>query len=763
MRSTGLLLVVLAAACSSKGDDGAPPTTQAAFAARFELPSSGKPSFLQVPFPSDLQLAADGTVSLDVEGVQRLVPNANGARYMVDALARTHGFGVYGGVVFELTGGSPDASKLPTGKAGDCTTKDSSIVFFDLDAGAPVECQAGWNDDTALNKNIETIPVLVVRPARGWVLPEKHRIAVLLTSSISSGASALAPSTQFASLRDGQRGDAPSKTYGDAIDAVVTKLALDKSKVVSAAVYTTGAVTDELREARELARAGAIPALKWAAEDLVPVQPAKFAAAPLPEGWTATLDDLLGTPNKLPDGSDDPDRGGDNPGTAHDAIGAIGTAVIDAPNFLVDLPAGYGDPNHGTFFHDGSGKLAINPAKPTAKVWVSFFVPKAAAPAGGYPTVVFQHGMGGQRGDALAIADTYAKKGWLTVSIEPVLQGTRGASAGARGDKKSDYKRATSKYDGPDGFIDRNSEGANEAPNDLFGNLFRLASLRDQFRQSVVDHTTLLRLLSSSPTLDGLEIGGVKPKIDGTKIAYSGDSLGGILGSLLAGIEPDHKAYILNVPGGALLTELASNSPNIYSLLNGSAALNFGFLNVQMPPWHPMVNLMQHVIDGGDPIAVASTTTKPVAIAGATPKARNMLLLEALADELVSNQATEAMARGMGIPVLKPHGALLANLAEVDGAGAHDVPVMGSTAVLVQLYPAEHGGDLYDKTGHRQFAKNRPNFGDPSADVFPKLDKSLTFQNPYLEAQTMVTSFISDAFEGKAPVVTWTKAPAAVE
>jgi hypothetical protein len=758
-----LLLLALITACSSKGDDGPSTTQQATFAARFELPTSGAPSFLQVPFPSDLQLAANGTVSLDVESVQRLVPSQTGAKYIVESLARTHGFGVYGGVVFELTGDAPDASKLPTGKTGDCTSKDSPIVFFDVDAGAPVECQAAWNDDTKLNRSIETIPVLVVRPARGSVLPEKHKIAVLLTSAITSASGPLAASPSFASLRDGQRGDAASKGYGDAIDAATAKLGLDKSKVVSAAVYTTGAVTDELREARELARAGAIPTLKWTAADLAPVQAAKFANAPLPEGWTATLDDLLGTPNKLPDGTDDPDRGGDNPGTAHDAIGAIGTAVIDAPNFLIDKPAGYGDPDHGTFFHDGAGKVAINPAKPTAKVWISFFVPKTAAPEGGYPTVVFQHGMGGQRGDALAIADTYAKKGWLTVSIEPVLQGTRGASANARGDKKSDYKRSTSKYDGPDGFIDRNSEGANEAPNDLFGNLFRLAALRDQFRQSVVDHTTLLRLLSSSPTLDGLEIGGAKPKIDGTRIAYSGDSLGGILGSLLAGIEPDHKAYILNVPGGALLTELASNSPNIYSLLNGSAALNFGFLNAQMPPSHPMVNLMQHVIDGGDPIAVASTTTKPVPLAGTTPKARNMLLLEALADELVSNQATEAMARGMGIPVLKPHGALLANLTEVDGAGAHDVPVMGSTSVLVQLYPAEHGGDLYDKHGQRTFAKDRPNFGDPSADVFPKLPKPISFENPYLDAQKLVVAFIADAFDGKAPTVTWTKAPAPIE
>lgn len=756
--------LALVAACSSKDDtppaNGTPATS---FVASFALPASGAPALLAVPFPSDLQLAADGTIVASAADLGQLVPAPNGAKYISESLARTHGFGVYAGAIFPLTGGAPDAAKLPTGKAGDCTGKDAPIVFVDLDDGKALECQAAWNDDSKINSRIDTMPVLVVRTARGIVLPEKHHVAILLTSAISSGQNALSSTAQFAQIRDGARPDAASKAYGDAIDRAVAATGIDKSKVVSAAVYTTGAVTDELRQARELARAAALPALKWTAADVAPVAAAKFTTAtPLPDGWNASVDDLLGAPNKLADGTDDPDAGGSNPGWAHDAIGSVGVAAIDAPNFLLDVPGGYGDPTHGTFFHDASGKLALNPAKPTAKVWVTFVVPKTPAPASGYPAVVFQHGMGGQRADVFAIANTYARKGWVTVAIEPVLQGTRGASAGARGDKKSDVKRSTSKYDGPDGFTDRNSTGANEAPNDLFGNLFRLAALRDQFRQSAVDHTTLLRVLESSPTLDGLAIAGVAPKIDGSKVAYSGDSLGGIIGSLVAGIEPDHKAYILNVPGGALLPELAANSPNIYALLNGSAALNFGFVNAQVPPNHPLVQMMQHVIDGGDPIAVASTTTKPVAIAGATPKPRNLVIFEVLADELVSNQATEALARAMGIPVIKPHADLLAPLAEVDGAMASNVPNMGETALMIQVYPAEHGGDFYDKNGARTYAKDRPQFGDPTVDPFPKLDKPITFHNPYLELQKVATSFIDDAFAAKPPVVTWTTPPAPV-
>ena len=759
LRRALLSIPLVLLACSSKDDASTPATSS--FTARFELPGSGRPTFLQVPFPSDLQLNADGMVTVDEASMSRLVPRPGGAKYMVEALARTRGFGVYGGAVFELTGAAPDDAKLPAGAAGDCTGKDSAAYVVDLTAGKVLECRARWSDDNILNKNMETTPVLVVNTARGVVLPEKHRIAVLLTNKVVTKSGVpLAASAGFTALRDGGHNDAASKSYGDAIDQAVAKIGIGKASVVSAAVYTTGPVTEELREARELARATPVPALKWT--DVAPVTAARFTSrTPLPEGWTASLDDLLGTSNKLASGEDDPDYGDSNKGIAHDALGAIGVAAFDAPNFLVDTGS-YGDANHGTFHHDG-GKVAINPKKPTLKVWVSFFLPKVAAPTGGYPAVVFQHGMAGQRGDALQIANSFAKRGWATVSIEAYLQGSRAPDAAARGDKKSDYKRPTAKYDGPDGFSDRNSEGSNASPTDLFGNLFRLASLRDQFRQSVLDHTTLLRILKSSPGLDGLELSGIKPKIDGSKIAYMGDSLGGILGSLLAGVEPDHAAYILNVPGGALLTELAANSPNIYSLLNGSAALNFGFRNVDMPAWHPLVQLMQHVIDGGDPIGVSSTTTAPLPIAGVKPKGRNLILLEVLADELVTNQATEALARGMGIPVIKPHGPLQTTLAEVDGNAAHDVPAMGSTAVLIQLYPAQHGSDLFGKNGHRTYAKERPIFGDPSGDPFPKLPKQLEFENPYLEAQKLTLDFIADAFDGKVPTVTWTKAPAPVE
>jgi hypothetical protein len=751
-----ILVALIAAACSKSEET----KSEAPFVARFELPASGVPDVLAVPFPSDVWRAADGTIALPENGLEQVIPNAKGVTFVREALAQTRGFGVYAGSVFLLEGKAPDAALLPKGEAAGCGQKESPVIFFDLDANNALDCQAGWNDDSVFGQD-ETKPALVVRTARGVVVPEGHRVAVLLTNALrAKDGTPLSASSSFAAMRDSQRGDATRKLYGDAIDSVTTALSIDRARVVDAAVYTTGKLTEDVRAARETMRAMPAPALKWNAADVAPVTPARFTnVTPLPEGWTASLDALFGTPNKLPSGEDDPDFGGDtNPGIAHDAIGAMGVAVFDAPSFLIQT-TGFEDPKHGTFFRDGSGKVAPFPGKPTAKVWATFVVPKGVMPAAGFPVIVFQHGLGGQRGDALALANSFARRGWATVAIEPVLLSTRALDANARGDKKSDYLRKTSTYRGPDGFIDTAEDGSNGGSTDLFGALFRSAAMRDQFRQSALDHATLLHLLQSSPTLEGLSITGVTPKIDGAKTAYVGSSLGGILGTMLAGIDPGHRAFILNVPGGGIFTELAPNSPNIAGLLRGAAALFFGLGRAQTPPHHPLPNVLSHVIDGGDPIAFA-----PFVVATPNPPIkRNVLMIEVLRDEIVSNASTEALARAMGIPLVRPHGPTLATLSEVDGAAAHDVPTMGATAVMIQLFPAEHGYDLFHKSGKRVYSVEGPFYGDPSQDVFRKLATPVRFENPYLETQTAALDFIAEALDGRVPTLKWTKAPQPVK
>jgi hypothetical protein len=135
----------------------------------------------------------------------------------------------------------------------------------------------------------------------------------------------------------------------------------------------------------------------------------------LPAGFTASLDEWLGvlpTPQKLPDDPDD-----NLPVRAHDKIAAIGTAVFEATNWLQTKPTKYDDVDHATFARDGSGKVIPAPEKPTSKIWVTFSIPNAPMPAGGYPAVVVQHGLSGSRAYLLSLANRFASKGWIAVAI----------------------------------------------------------------------------------------------------------------------------------------------------------------------------------------------------------------------------------------------------------------------------------------------------------------------------------------------------------
>jgi hypothetical protein len=81
--------------------------------------------------------------------------------------------------------------------------------------------------------------------------------------------------------------------------------------------------------------------------------------------------------------------------------------------------------------------------------------------------------------------------------------------------------------------------------------------------------------------------------------------------------------------------------------------------------------------------------------------------------------------------------------------------------VLVQVYPAQHGGELVNKHGKRSFAVPYGQFGDPQQDPFPRLSTPVEFDNPYMELQALATKFLRDALDSKVPTLTWTKAPAA--
>ncbi len=126
-------------------------------------------------------------------------------------------------------------------------------------------------------------------------------------------------------------------------------------------------------------------------------------------------------------------------------------------------------------------------------------IPKGGNPP--YPCIVFLHGYGGKKEDALGLADYVAGEGYAVFSIDAQYHGER--------------KKPGEALYSPD--IEKSVKG---------------------LMQTVLD----LRR--------GIDFLETVPEIDKDKIGYVGGSMGGIIGGIFIGVEPRVKAAVLVVPGG---------------------------------------------------------------------------------------------------------------------------------------------------------------------------------------------------------------------
>jgi hypothetical protein len=481
----------------------------------------------------------------------------------------------------------------------------------------------------------------------------------------------------------------------------------------------------------------------------------------LPAGFTASLDEWLGVvapEHVLADGADDWDN--TLPVHGHNRVSAFGTAVIDAPSFLQEL-GGYDVFDHATFRRKPDGSLEARPER-TTKIWLSFAVPDAPMPPSGYPTVSVQHGMGSSRLYLLDLMNAIAREGWIAVTIDSITFGARAVDRSKVADVTTDsVGRPGATYDGPDGIADR-LDGA-VGPVDLFGNLVNLGAMRDQLRQAALDTATVVRVLAADPDLSPLATTSAAPRVDASRIVYIGESLGSVEGELAAAIVPEVKSWIFSVGGGGVLLEAGTHGPGIASLLAVGAGLTFGRPRDRFDEYHPLVTLAQTAIEPGDPLLYAAHLVKQPRLG--TP--RNVLQIEVLNDELLSNEGNEAYARAGGfflatpnegsnagvrsLPANPQRGGLVPLPVGVPGAdGAlRDVPAPGVTAVLLQAGPADHGSDMVASKGTIDYAI--PFYRPDETIPFRRLARPFQVRNPYREIVGSITRFLRDGFEGKTP------------
>lgn len=675
----------------------------------FRLPESGVPAFGEVPWPSDLYLDASGSVG-EVPGLERV---ASEHATIQRGLSALDGFGRSTGALF-FVDAEVDAASLPR-TFEEATDPGASVRIVDVDPSSPHFKQSY----PAQAKPLTSLGAVSVIPVPGVVLPAGVRHAVVLTTGVlTTGGIPLIASDELDAITRAPRTEPAAKLYGEALDAVVESGAAAREQIAALAVFRTSDRARELPELRARLRALPEPELLFG-DAAAPYSSQVFGVAS-----AVTLTDWLGTPALDDDGLEWP--GGDNPGgIAHDQIGVVAHGAFVAPSFL--------DQGSKAFEKNAGGEYRLVNAKATIPVTV--VIPKQAPPPGGYPVVINGHGLSNDRGSMLSVANELCRAGFALIGIDDVLHGARAGIA----DLKNNYAGA---YQGPDGIPDDKP-----LPLGFFAGFSDFVAVRDNFRQTVLDQTSLVRLIQSSKLDLGplaAAAGGVTPKLDPKRIYWSGGSLGGIMGTMTLAVEPEIRGAALQVPGASFVQLITTSSAKVAPLVTSIATTAFGVQGDEVvDEYHPVALLLAMVTEPGDPISYAPHVLGDP-ISGRAPA--DVMITYAMGDEVLPNISTIALMRALGVELASPA------LAPVPGLVTRTSPVSanvaGHTAAAVQYSPANHGLG-YGRYDLREFMPGVPHPGD---ERFPRLPDSFTIEMPVREHSRQLAKFFSSALTGPAVI-----------
>ncbi|MBK9034888.1 MAG: hypothetical protein IPL61_27095 [Myxococcales bacterium] len=703
------LLGLVSAGLGGCGDDGTSTPTGPYF--RFDLP--GDPTaaipMAELPYPNDALRGADGRIQVTVDSFAHS-PDADPGvvATATAALARRRGFGVFTGAIFPV-------AALAAGETLDpATLTDATVTLVALADGARVPLEITAKPDGSLHLQPRLGHVLAqgapyayvlgagIKTTRGAALVADPDLTALLTTDQPSGPAARA-AVAYAPLR-----------------AYLLAQAIDPATIVGATVFTTADYTPELVAARAILDAQA-PAT--AVIDRV------YRAG-------AELDGFLGTP------TDDDFPGVDNPGgIAHAHLRAMVLGHFAAADFASAAPR-----TLGAWTYDASGAPIVKGTED-----VPFLL---ALPASGglqdMPIMVFNHGFGGSRAVVASVANAMAARGIAVIGIDSPSHGERYSRA-------RDLVHNFTGADGADGLADDANAASQLEFLDIIGDpAAGIAQLDVQvmsasFRQSVVDIMSEVRLVDDGDwTALAADFPGLSFRAD--RLVYSGQSMGGILGSVVTTIDPRVGAAVLGVAGGGLLQHATENSPWLWQafgvVLGGAMGVAPERADPGVAPPHTDLAfvLMQTLIEDADPLTYAPQTIR--APLGA-PK--HVALLNAFSDEILPNQASEALALAMGLewmttPLSAPGPRYIEPVA-VRAAPLTANVTVGATAVTagwVVLTPATHGM----QTNHRDESQY-----DVSFPPFHLRAAPLAITNPIVEVQQMTAEFARTYIDTGTPTL----------
>ncbi|RJS94416.1 alpha/beta fold hydrolase [Salinisphaera sp. Q1T1-3] len=594
------LLVASLVGCSDEADvddgggrDTGGTPTPAAATSRY-APISETP---RLPFPNDLLfvdamnnsatltgLAADGTLNVSEAAGNPLVAGLN----------RLDGFSTTDNLYLDFDGAAIDTA----------SANDGGVRLIDLSNGQSLS--AGTDFDVVRSSVSVDHPRLLIRPLKPLNPATTYGVVITRELTADNGGR-VAPSDQFAVVAsaDAVGSDANPATRFSAeqrrqlalIRTTMVRPLLESADVsadeaVVAWRFTTQSVGDSLRalaaEPRVNPNAAADGGIRVRA--LPNAQGGRLSTGDINPALADTADLYQGTVDLayyLP--ANDADNDDETPLTGfwhNDGTAAAGDATLRAL--------------------DGSGVACRDIARPVSttgcyprpamrsvqSVPVLVAVPNANSasggqpPAGGWPVVIFQHGITANRTNVFAIAPALAAAGFVTVAIDLPLHGLPASNALAIDGAERTFS------------LDADGDGVVDASGANFINLRSPITSRDNTREAVVDLIDLAATLRQGriPVAGGEPIG-----LDGRAPQFVGHSLGAIVGGTLAGVT-DRQAIdgiTLANPGGGVIRLLAGSAafgPQI------TAGLRAAGIAQGSEASQDFLRIAQTLLDPADPI-----------------------------------------------------------------------------------------------------------------------------------------------------------------
>ena len=305
---------------------------------------------------------------------------------------------------------------------------------------------------------------------------------------------------------------------------------------------------------------------------------------------------------------------------------ALYAGTYSAPNFQQGKPP-YSTVG-GDFVFDDAGDPVVQAIETGLRVAIAVpkLPPGAGLEVGGLlPVVLFSHGTGGSYldmadGGKWEVAALLCAMGFAVIGIDQPLHGPR-----------------TPKTMGKEALYLASF------------NFFHPAAGRTVFRQSALDNVMLVEMLKQGALdIPTLTTGGKPVSLDANRMHFYGHSQGGIVGPLLASVEPNLRAIVRSGAGGDLSLTVVRRKDiiNFPQLMINKLGLDEG----ELSEFHPAVSLIQTIVDAVDPLAYGrAVMTRPKGV-----RPPHVLLTEGLKDEATPAAASEALAVAMGLSVLAP-------------------------------------------------------------------------------------------------------------